>query len=202
MRNPSLVHGDGETNGDVLELGSGCGLAGLTAASMLERGLGDDKVFFTDYNREVLDNLKRNVELNDVAASCDVVGLDWFDQSGDETSTSTWLDMDGGRHERARLIIGADLIVCSNDAELVANTIDSALVEGGRAVIMSPTYNRFGVDAFPDACRLLGLTCVTAETDESELMKSLDTTINDYSTSAMAINDYSTFTVTKPIAVA
>ncbi|EJK75230.1 hypothetical protein THAOC_03056 [Thalassiosira oceanica] len=84
----------------------------------------------------------------------------------------------------------ADLIVCSNDAELVAKTIDSALMEGGTAVLISPTYQRFGVSLLEEACLTVGLTCNAEETDETELMKQLNTDINHYST----------FTITKPLA--
>lgn len=63
-----------------------------------------------------------------------------FDQHPDKDDTdavereeNTWVDTDGILHGQVRLIIGADLLVCSNDAELVAETIESALMEGGRA---------------------------------------------------------------------
>lgn len=63
-----------------------------------------------------------------------------FDQHPDKDDTdavereeNTWVDTDGKSHGQVRLIIGADLLVCSNDAELVAETIECALMEGGRA---------------------------------------------------------------------
>lgn len=134
----------------------------------------------TDYNEEVLDNLKRNAVLNDFTSTTRAIGLDWFDQC--PTSSSTWTDMRGNSHPQCRLIVGADLIVCSNDAELVATTIDRTLMEGGTAVLVSPTYQRFGVSLLEDACLTVGLTCSTEETDETELMKQLNTDINHYST--------------------
>ena len=195
-QNPEIVlgtnsDGDVDTNspeGNVLELGSGCGLAGLTAATLLENEGSTDKVIFTDYNPSVLNNLRKNVELNEFDVDHQVCGLDWFDQhqqcqenqesledncdtAGDtgvtctddneeerRSSNNTWVDMDGIEHAQTRLIIGSDLIVCSNDADLVASTIDCALMEGGKAIILgADSSTRFGVRGFPDACRLLGL---------------------------------------------
>ena len=74
-----------------------------------------------------------------------------FDQHPDKDDTdavereeNTWVDTDGKSHGQVRLIIGADLLVCSNDAELVAETIECALMEGGRAgkrtVLLLYTY--------------------------------------------------------------
>lgn len=140
--NPHIVRGDDTPEGDIMELGAGCGLAGLTAATLMQNdgSTGDDKVVFTDYNPAVLANLKRNIELNDFDAQHEVVSLDWFDQQPHEDCAdpvegeeNTWVDMDGVLHGQFRLIIGADLLACTNDAELVAATIYRALMKGGRA---------------------------------------------------------------------
>ena len=168
-------------------------LLGLAAAKMLKQD-SDDVVILTDYNKEVLDNLKRNAVLNEISSSTRVIGLDWFDQC--PTSSNTWTDMKDSSHAQCRLIVGADLIVCSNDAELVATTIDRALMEGGTAVLVSPTYQRFGVSLLEDACLTVGLTCNTEETDESELLKQLNSGIKQ----AHQIKHYSTFTIKKPLA--
>jgi len=65
-KNPSLVLGEvGSPDGDVMELGAGCGLVGLTAAILLQHADDDDKVIFTDYNPVVLENLQKNIDLND-----------------------------------------------------------------------------------------------------------------------------------------
>lgn len=164
---------DPKGGGDILEIGAGCGLVGLSAATLLQNDISsrDDKVVFTDYNPAVLENLKYNIELNNFHVEHQVLGLDWFDMINDNGSSetkkkldNTWVDMEGTRHGQFRLILGADLLVCSNDAELVAHTIDSALIEGGQAIILGPAAGtRFGIEGFPDACRSLGMS---VEVDE------------------------------------
>lgn len=160
---------------------------------MLEQD-SEDVVILTDYNEEVLDNLKRNAVLNEISSTTRVIGLDWFDQC--PTSSCTWTDMRGDSHPQCRLIVGAELIVCSNDAELVATTIDRTLMEGGTALLISPTYQRFGVSLLEDACLAAGLTCITEETDETELLKQLNADIKQ----GNQIKHYSTFTIKKPLA--
>ena len=273
-KNPSIVVGDDSTpDGDVMELGAGCGLVGLTAATLLQNndnsnnaannnnddddddddnvdvndgsntnnGSSQDKVIFTDYNPAVLENLQRNVELNDFDVDHQVFGLDWFDQVQEEEKSSddhddkddvgdkeeeveevtsehegeeeeknddTWVDIDGMSHAQVRLILGADLLVCTNDANLVASTIDSALMDGGSAFILgADEYARFGVKNFPDACRSLGLK-VTVQEDllydsnffvAEEHMDELE--LGGYNQRASTMgHDFTMFTVSKPIA--
>ena len=242
-QNPDIVLGgsgadtDGsELEGSVMELGSGCGLAGLTAATLLENSGSVDKVIFTDYNPSVLENLRKNVKLNEFDVDHKVLGLDWFDQQqqltdeqqikdndeeDEETTTTakdsdeksnTWVDMDGIHHEQARLIIGSDLIVCSNDAELVAATLDCALLEGGQAVIIgADSCTRFGVKDFPNECRLLGLdvevneniwqsTADHVDGDEEQLKNELELGGYDQR-AACSGHDFTMFTIHKPISV-
>jgi hypothetical protein len=66
--------------------------------------------------------------------------------------------MDGKEHPQVHLILAADIICYSNDAELVAQTIQVALVDGGRAIVMGPDENRrFGLAFFVQACEKHGL---------------------------------------------
>jgi predicted nicotinamide N-methyase len=239
-KNPSLVLGDdGTPDGDVMELGAGCGLVGLTAATLLQNANdgNDDKVIFTDYNPVVLENLQKNIDLNDFDAYHKVLGLDWFDQeehheqqqkkqqqsddgsdASGEDNANTWVDVEGKEHAQVRLILGADLLVCTNDADLVASTIDSALIDGGKAFILgADKYTRFGVQNFPDACRSLGLK-VTVHEDllgsdfaaeevdgemqqqqQQQLMDELELGGYNQRASTMA-HDFTLFKITKPIA--
>ena len=197
-RNPSIVLGgrgggaaeaSAAAEGDILELGAGCGLVGLTAAALLRRDRlrreddeetdqeedededGGDveggKVIFTDYNPAVLENLERNLRLNRLdGGRSSVVGLDFFDQSSPADGTGSigsarpgWIGMDGTRRRPVRLVLAAEILCYSNDAALVAGTLEGALCEGGRAILLGPdSTHRFGVEEFPEACRNLGLT--------------------------------------------
>lgn len=223
-KNPSVVYGKDETPGDILELGSGCGLAGLTAATLLQNNSNnDDKVIFTDYNEDCLKLLEKNICLNEFDTDHKVIGLDWFDQQPVDNDVeeekkdvtreeNTWLGMDGLGHEQVRLILGADLLVCSNDADLVAGTIDNVLMEGGRAIIVGPDeWTRFGVRNFPEACRSLGLKVsvdedmLEANENESEQDDSQQQLMNELELggfnqrSSTSDHDFTMFTIDKPI---
>ena len=123
----------------VLELGAGCGVAGLTAAM-----LGEAKdVVLTDLNAQTLANLQHNVSLHDDsgASSPTVVTaqrLDWRD-------ASTWPP------QRFDLILGADLVYDEAASPMVAGVVSGLLRPGGLFVHCRPRHGRLGVDAFP-AC--------------------------------------------------
>ena len=215
-KNPIIVLGDDtRPYGDIMELGAGCGLAGLAAAMLLdkrnrqekknERIANEDRVIFTDYNPACLENLRRNILLNDLDSSHEVLGLDWFDQL---PSGKSWVDMNGASHRQCRLILGADLIVCTNDADLLAATIDCALIEGGLAIILgADRYTRFGVGTFPDSCRSLGLN---VKVDEDMLESREDDGSRQVFMDALELGgyhrggssfgyDFTMFTINKPI---
>jgi predicted nicotinamide N-methyase len=193
VTNPSVVHGK-----RVLEIGAGCGLTGLVAARLQKQyakececdhinhhhsSSGDrdrdrdhplwqrQEVILSDFNTTVLQNLQRNVALNNVEEGCSVVGLDFYEQSG--TAHHGWKEMPNSgveeqhqhqqqqqqqqQREQVDVILAADMICQPADAVGAANTIHDALRPGGRAVVVcADSEHRFGVDIFESECRRVG----------------------------------------------
>lgn len=156
VTNPLVLQGK-----RVLELGAGCGLTGLVAASLQRKYPIDSRssVLLTDFNATVLKNLQRNIDLNDLSSSssssnCSTVGLDFYHkQNGDG-----WHDMDGNSHELVDVVLAADMICQPEDAVASAQTIHDLLVSGGKAyVVCADAMHRFGVSEFESACRNVGL---------------------------------------------
>lgn len=139
----------------ILELGSGCGLCGIVAASIVRKQPAV-KTLLSDFNRTVLMNLQRNVNLNDLQTSCSVVGLDFCQQLG--SANGCWVDLEGRSHASVDLVIAADIICQPSDALAVAKTLSDTLRPGGCAYLVSANAkHRFGVQCFPEACRTMNL---------------------------------------------
>ncbi|GKY93906.1 hypothetical protein MPSEU_000357500 [Mayamaea pseudoterrestris] len=160
-QNASIVlHSNDHTilNRTILELGSGCGLCGLVAASVAKQHSSTiSHTMLTDFNETVLQNASSNICLNDLQDSCGVVGLDFYQQSGDSLHNQ-WIDMFGHAHEPVDVIIAADIICQPSDATAIAKTLVNALRHDGCAYIVCATAkHRFGVQCFPEACASVGL---------------------------------------------
>jgi predicted nicotinamide N-methyase len=157
----------------VLEIGAGCGLTGLVAALLKQRFSNKNgSVVLTDFNATVLNNLQRNINLNELSLSCSAVGLDFYQkQSGDG-----WTDMDGNSHELVDVVLAADMICQAEDAVASAQTIYDVLVPGGMAyVVCADATHRFGVGEFASACKTVGLQIESKDVQSlynGELVKS------------------------------
>jgi predicted nicotinamide N-methyase len=168
VTNPSVVLGK-----RVLEIGAGCGLTGLVAARLqkqyakecdnhgnsdplLSDGHMQQEVILSDFNTTVLQNLQRNIALNNVETGCSVVGLDFYEQSG--TASQGWKDMNGVQQQQVDIILAADMICQPADAVGAANTVHDALRPGGRAIVVcADSEHRFGVEIFESECERVGL---------------------------------------------
>jgi predicted nicotinamide N-methyase len=169
VTNPSVVRGK-----RVLEIGAGCGLTGLVAArlqqkynaltlTLTDEPLPPQEVILSDFNTTVLQNLQRNVVLNDLTEGCrvSVMGLDFYQQCG---TSLCWRDMNGVEHEQVDVVLAADMICQPADAVGAANTIYDALRPGGRAIVVcADAAHRFGVDIFPAECRRVGLEIIARD---------------------------------------
>jgi predicted nicotinamide N-methyase len=171
VSNPSVVRGK-----RVLEIGAGCGLTGLVAARLQkqynnegdtndhEGGQQHQSLILSDFNTTVLQNLQRNVALNNVCEVCSVAGLDFYQQSG---TADRWKDMNGVEREQVDVILAADMICQPADAVGAANTIHDALRPGGRAIVVcADAAHRYGVDHFPAECRRVGLEIMSRDVGE------------------------------------
>jgi predicted nicotinamide N-methyase len=191
----------------ILELGAGCGLAGLVAVRLQRqrsapgRGADGDPcvVYLSDYNSAVLDNLERNASLNDVTDDCRVVGLDFYQQTG---TADSWEDTAGKRREPVDVILAADVICKAEDAAAVARTVHDALQPGGgRAfVVCAGAAHRFGVEHLETDCRRVGLQVATQDVKDmfrGELLSLLEEDLHK-TTGYVEGMSFTAFTLTKP----
>lgn len=159
----------------VLELGAGCGLVGLFVARILQNRqtalpgrspaappTEASQVVLSDFNPSVLDNLKRNIALNNLSDICTTRGLDFYGQPGMDQSSGAetrWVDIDGISNSPVDIVLGADIICQKSDAVAASRTIFNALRPGGYAYIVCATSaHRFGVEIFANECSRSGLT--------------------------------------------
>ncbi|KAL7547093.1 hypothetical protein ACHAWF_010408 [Thalassiosira exigua] len=152
MTNPEVLWGKA-----VLELGAGCGLVGIVAAriksSQGEEGAqkSSENVVISDVNELVLENIERNIELNELTLVASVAKLDFYAQSGRDAGF--WMS-GGEKRERVDVILAADVICCPDDAVAASKTILDALRPGGTAFVVSAnSQHRFGVEVFADECK-------------------------------------------------
>ncbi|GKY97342.1 hypothetical protein MPSEU_000692600 [Mayamaea pseudoterrestris] len=118
-------------SGTVLELGAGCGVPSLVAASL---SLGQAKVYATDWNMRASENLQYNVNLNELAIATQC--MDWSDRA-------TW------PQEKIDLLIGSDLIYTIESVPLLVSTVQGLLSPSGRFLYTAPaSLNRQGKDEF------------------------------------------------------
>lgn len=115
----------------ILELGSGTGLVGLSAA-----GTWDVPVLLTDLP-EIVPNLRRNVDANRaiLKSKVDVAVLDWRDDAGGRKEC-----------EKFDVVLAADPIYSPEHPALVAGMVDVWMKKGpqARAVVEIPLRDGFG----------------------------------------------------------
>ena len=117
----------------LMELGAGCGVAGLWAAARVSPSC----VWLSDFNANTVANLRRNVAANAACcASCalDVAAVDWDDES-------TWPLEPGGAGDEPLtfpVVIGADLVYRRSYARKLASVLERMVQPGGRFVLATP----------------------------------------------------------------
>lgn len=173
----------------VLELGAGCGLGGLVAAKIIQdnhrihttdrntttRSSTNDtttdtlSVVLTDFNEVVVNNLQRNIQLNDLQNISKAQKLDFYDERNPFF-----------HRETVDIILASDIICQPEDAYGLAKFISQSLKIGGKAIIISAdSKHRYGVEQFESACQQFeGLIVVTASNVEKMLNSCLAADMN------------------------
>lgn len=123
----------------VLELGSGCGVPGLTVATSSNTSR-PRQIYVTDLNPQTTENLQYNVELNEVQDFVEASRMDWDDKS-------TW------PKERVDFVIGSDLIYIKSLVPLLTSVIFGTVKPGGKFLYVCPDTGRDGLDAFVEAMK-------------------------------------------------
>lgn len=102
---------------NIIELGSGCGMAGITCAK-LNKEVDGSKIFLTDYDNGSLKILRDNIELNDCAHNCSVHEVEWGKTLPTPLSESA---------NDLTLIIGSDLLYCAGVVRPLIKTVHAIL---------------------------------------------------------------------------
>jgi len=111
----------------VLELGAGCGIPGLVAAKA-----GARRVYVSDFNSRVVENLKHNVNLNGCSTTCTQLYLNWRDPS-------TWPE------EEIDVVLGSDLVYQPDMVPLLCDALVGILAESGKQFYyVCPESGRLG----------------------------------------------------------
>ena len=137
------------TSLEVMELGAGCGVAGLWGAARAA----PSRVWLTDFNELTVGNLRRNVAANAACcAPCEVLAMDWDDES-------TWPTEPGGGEARTfPVVIGADLVYRRSYARKLASVVERVVQPGGRFVLSTPGQ-REGLPTLLQALQRAGWVC-------------------------------------------
>lgn len=114
----------------VVELGAGCGVPGLTLAKHGSL----QTMLLTDLNPQTVENLRFNVEINNLGNTTSASTIDWDD-------TSTW-------PASVDTIIGSDLIYSKSIVPLLKKVVLGLLQPGGTFYYVAPDTGRDGLDQF------------------------------------------------------
>ena len=171
----------------------------------------------------VLENISRNIDLNDVASLASVSKLDFYAQTGcnylgkwissarihnavnselvDTSSTNVENENNIVVQDPVDVILAADIICQPEDAIAASKTIYDALRPGGIGyVVCANAEHRYGVEIFASECEQRGLAVTT--TDVAEMYDGQLLTSGDMETAAGYIDGMrlTFYEITKTIA--
>jgi predicted nicotinamide N-methyase len=160
----------------VLELGAGVGLVGLTAglfgliaAAETQQTATATHVVLSDFNAQVLDNLRFNASLNEPKLNAELSMLRQFVAASNLFSVAA---LDWSIHplradymESFDVILASDVICRPEDGAHLLNAVKHCLTSDGIAIVLLPPRTaRFGIADFEDECEKR-FTCVRRAID-------------------------------------
>ena len=120
----SLKHNSIFENKNIIELGCGCGLLGIS----ILKEIPVNKYTFSDYNMSVLNNLKDNLKINDIFSK----------NKNFEIKQLDWNDYDKMTPNEYDIIIGTELIYLGGAILQLAKLISKILKPSGKCFISMP----------------------------------------------------------------
>jgi predicted nicotinamide N-methyase len=127
------AHFESLPRGNVVELGAGCGLAGLVFAQLDP----SSTVIFTDHDPGALKTIQHNVtmQMNRDQATCYTQSLRWGPEGANEIERIEILQQSGS--QQTNLIIGSDVIYAREIVGLLFWTIDRLMTADGKFLMCS-----------------------------------------------------------------
>ena len=117
----------------VLELGAGCGLAGLAIAHLP----GVKEVVFTDYDYGTLNLIKESVQLNGSSIDPGKATVDFLEWGNFEFEPDKRITTSEWNTQRYSLVVGTDLIYSKDVVLPLFRTVDFFLKEDGIFILTS-----------------------------------------------------------------
>lgn len=131
-----IQHWDSLKATSVIELGSGCGVAGLVVSKLPDV----NTVVFTDYDNGSLDLIRGNIELNrsssDCAQNLSVHFLEWGKKISANVKAEHLYPSNG-----FRLIIGTDLLYCVDVVIPLFSSVNELLDRNGGVFMLTTSFH-------------------------------------------------------------
>ncbi|KAF0683240.1 Aste57867_24672 [Aphanomyces stellatus] len=125
--------------GNVVELGAGCGLAGLVFAQLDP----SSTVIFTDHDPGVLKTIEHNVtkQSHRAHAVCHTQSLRWGPQGANEVDRIAAMQSGDGVAQKTALIVGTDVIYAREIVSLLFWTVDRLLRAADGQFLMCSSFS-------------------------------------------------------------
>eukprot|EP00928_Gymnodinium_smaydae_P053439 TRINITY_DN37425_c0_g1_i1.p1 TRINITY_DN37425_c0_g1~~TRINITY_DN37425_c0_g1_i1.p1 ORF type:complete len:466 (-),score=87.88 TRINITY_DN37425_c0_g1_i1:68-1465(-) len=158
--------------GRLLELGAGLGLVGLAAAVA-----GASDVVLSDIDSEVLDNLRREKDLNGL--SVQVASLDYTLPVGEQLTAAGIRCSADESVSDFDVVVGADIIYAGERHAQLAHALPDLMRRPNGLAVLCFANNRVGIEEFVELCIARGFDAVVSPVSEAELAAMRRDTEND-----------------------